>query len=166
MFTKSNLEKLEEKGVSFVVAAKLKTLKKDFKEELLTHFEEAKTADPELAHWIREYEIDGRRLIVNYSSKRAAKDSKDRERLIERITKKLKDGKVLVSDLISNSGTKKYLKIEKKGAKEATLNTEKIEQDRRWDGLHAVITNHPLKQVSAESVLERYKGMTANRRGF
>ena len=61
MFTKSNLEKLEEKGVSFVVAAKLKTLKKDFKEELLTHFEEAKTADPELAR----LEYENMRLMVD-----------------------------------------------------------------------------------------------------
>jgi transposase len=88
MFTKENLQKLEEKGVSFIVAAKLKTAKKELKEEVLKDLENAKLADPELRHWTREYEIDGRRLIVNYSDKRAAKDRSDRKRLVERVQKK------------------------------------------------------------------------------
>jgi transposase len=159
MFTKNNLKKLDEKGVSFIVAAKLKTMKKTLKQQVLHDFETIKLTNPELTEWTQEYELDGRRLIVNFSSTRAAKDSSDRQRLVERLEKKMKDGKVRLADLIVNSGTKKYLSIEKKGAKEATLNIEKIDQDSRWDGLHAVITNHCLEQAAAQHVLERYRGL-------
>ncbi len=159
MFTKKNLVRLDEKGVAFVVAAKLKGLSKALKEEVLADLEKAKAANPELIQWTHEYDLNGRRLIVSYSDKRAAKDSKERDRLVERIIKKTKDGKVRIADLITNSGTKKYLSIEKKGAKEATINTDKIAQDRRWDGLHGVITNQPLEKVSTTQVLERYRGL-------
>jgi transposase len=96
---------------------------------------------------------------VSYSKPRAEKDKKDRERLVERIKKKMKDGKVRVEDLIGNSGTKKYLKFEKKNEKVATLNEEKIKADAEWDGIHGAITNHEKKDVSAEEILIRYKGL-------
>ena len=159
MFTKDNLQKLEQKNVKFIVAAKLKGLKKSQKEEILSDIKAAKTLDPELSNWCKEYDLDGRRLVVNYSSKRAAKDAKDRERLVERVKKKMKNGKVPICDLINNTGTKKYLKIDKNGTKTASLNQEKIDLATSWDGLHGVITNHSQDSESSESILQRYRGL-------
>lgn len=159
MFTESNLTQLNEKKVKFIVAAKLKSTGKDLKEQILTDVESARGGDDKLSFWVKDYEYKGRRLVVSYSSKRANKDRKDRERLVERINKKMKDGKVRLSDLINNTGTKKYLKIEKKGAKEATLNEDKIKSDKRWDGIHGVITNHTSDTKSSMEVLEVYKGL-------
>jgi len=159
MFTKSNLSQLEEKKVQFIVAAKLKTMKTNIKEQILSDVSSAKNNDKELESWTQEYELEGNRLIVNYSKKRAAKDSKDRERLVERINKKMKDGKVVIADLINNSGTKKYLKIERKGAKEATLNQTKIDLEQRWDGIHGVITNYKSNTLSSLQILERYRNL-------
>lgn len=159
MFTKNNLQQLDEKGISFIVAAKLKGLNKSLKETILNDIEIAKQATPDLTQWTKEYTLNQRRLVVHYSGKRAAKDTSDRQRLVDRITKKMKDGKVRLADLVTNSGTKKYLSLEKKGAKYATLNNDKITLDSKWDGLHGVITNLPKKHADHQNILERYRGL-------
>ena len=56
-------------------------------------------------HWVKEFPHKKRRLIISYSSKRAKKDASDRSRLIERLVKKVKDGKVKIRDVIPNYGT-------------------------------------------------------------
>jgi transposase len=159
MFTKSNLSKLDEKKVKFVIAAKLRSMKMEMKEKFVGDVILTKESSENLEHFTKDYEYEGRRLVVSYSKKRADKDKKDRERLVERIKKKMKDGKVRLSDLINNTGTKKYLKLEKKGAKEATLNESKIEEDAKWDGIHGVITNHDTNDLSSEEILKKYKGL-------
>ncbi len=136
MFTKRNLSKLEEKQVKFIVAAKLKTMKKEYREEILSDVANALEANKALDSWSKDYEYKGRRLVVSYSHKRACKDKADRERLVERISTKMKDGKVPLSQLINNTGTKKFLKIDKSPTKQASLDQDKITQHARWDGIH------------------------------
>jgi transposase len=159
MFTRSNLDKLDEKKVKFIVAAKLKTLNSTFKNAITSEVQEALRENPELEGWTKDFEYEGRRLVVNYSKKRAHKDKKDRERLVDRISKKMKNGEVRLSDLINNTGTKKYLKLEKKGAKTATLNQDKIDNEALWDGIHGVITNHHGNDLTSEQILKRYRGL-------
>ena len=166
MFTENNLKKLEKKNVKFIVAAKLKTMKKEMKNLIIDDFEKLTQQYPNKEFISKEYIHNERRLIVSYSKKRAAKDKKDRDRLIERIKKKMKNGKVKLSDLINNTGTKKYLRIENKKETEqkgcsasATLNNEKIEADEKWDGLHAVITSDVSKEYSANEILDRYRDL-------
>ncbi len=159
MFTQENLSKLERKKVKFIVAAKLKTIKKAIKEQVVADVLQAKTDNTQLENFTKDYEYEGRRLVVSYSKKRADKDKKDRERLIERIEKKMTNGKVRLADLINNTGTKKYLKLEKKGAKEASLNTDKILEATKWDGIHGVITNHLSQELSSQEILKRYTGL-------
>ena len=62
----------------------------------------------------------------------------DRQRLIDRLMKKVRNNQISVKSLISNYGTKKYITVQKT---KATLNEQKIEEDSRWDGLHGVVTN-------------------------
>ncbi len=160
MFTKNNLQKLDDKKVKFIVAAKLKTMKKVVKDEITNDVAEALKEHNDIDGWTKDYTTDdGYRLIVNYSKKRANKDRKDRQRLIDRLEKKMKNGKVRLADLINNTGTKKYLKIDKKGSKEATLNEAKIVEHEKWDGIHAVITNHVDNNLSSEEILMRYRNL-------
>ena len=53
---------------------------------------------------------------------------------MEKIRKKMKNGRVCLMDLAGNKGVKKYLKWERKGIKTACLNEIKIEEEARWDG--------------------------------
>lgn len=159
MFTESNLKFLEERGVHFVISAKLKKMKKTTTENILNDIKNVlNESNGKIENWSGEYEYNGRRLVVGYSDKRAVKDRSDRNRLVERVKKKLKNGKVKAVDLVKNRGTKKYLKFS--GNKEvAILDEEKIEQESRWDGVYGIITSHNKSNVSGNEVFERYRGL-------
>lgn len=153
MFTDTNLSYLEDKGVKYVVAAKLKSLGKKDKDQILSNNYKADVLNNELI-WFREQSYKNRRLIISYSNKRAKKDYADRLRLVERVLKKSKDNKIKIKDLIPNYGSKKYINVTDNTA---TINNEKIELDSLWDGLHGVITN--IRDKSIKDILSRYKGL-------
>ena len=153
MFNQDNLAQMEALKVKYVVAAKLRGLNKILKQQILDstmfRLEEVRGE----AHWTNQFEVNkARRLIVSYSSGRAKKDQSDRERLLSRLEKKVKDGKLKVTDLIGNKGSRKYVKITKN---EARINYEKIGADALWDGLHGVITN--VKDETCAELLSRYR---------
>ncbi len=130
---------------------KIKTLPNKLKEEILESSElRAAVAGNEL-HWLKEFEHKNRRLIVSYTKNRALKDAKDRQRLIDRLMKKVKNGKIRIKDLIPNYGSKKFISIE---SGKAIVNEEKIEESARWDGLHGVITN---SDKNPTDMLSRYR---------
>lgn len=154
MFNERNLKLMEEEGIHYVVACKLKSLSKVKKEEILGQdFKPLSSVVAGEFHGIREFEQKGRRLIVSYSKSRAKKNSADRLRLVERLMKKVKNNSIPIKNLISNYGTKKYITIQKT---KAILNEEKIKEDSRWDGLHGVITNIGREQTPAQ-LLTRYR---------
>ena len=153
MFGRENLLKLESVGIKYVVSAPLKKLKSEIKRKILTEDFSPGVVSNEL-HWIKEYSYEKKRLIVSYSGKRARKDQKERERQVERLLSKAKDGKVKMKELIKNNGNKKFIRVVKD---EAKINYEKIEEDSRWDGLHGVISNHSEK--TAIELLEKYRGL-------
>ena len=157
MFTKDNLEKMENEGVKFIVAAKLKSMKNTEKEDILKALSSARalSTDKEFS-WSADRAYEGKRLIVSYSEKRAAKDRADRKRLVDRLLKLEKSGSIATSELINNSGTKKYLNV-KSGL--ATIDHDKIERDSRWDGLHAVMTNVSKETTPSSDILARYRGL-------
>jgi transposase len=153
MFVEKNLKLMDDENIQYVVAAKLKTLPKIKKEEVLGQ-DFSPTVVSDEFQWLKEFDHKERRLIVSYSSKRAKKDKADRKRLVDRLMKKVKNDQIAVTDLITNHGTKRYVKVEKGSAK---INEDKILQDSKWDGLHGVITN--IKDKSAKDLLERYRGL-------
>ena len=156
MFTRSNLEALDKKKMNFIVSAKLKNMKKEMVEEILNDVDALKG---EIESWIGEYKHNGRRLVVCYSKKCAEKDRKDRQRLLDRVRKKLDRNKVRVSDLVKNTGTKKYLKIERKNKEFATLDEEKIRREERWDGVFGIVSSHAREAVSGAEIFARYRGL-------
>lgn len=154
MFNEANLKLMEEKNIQYVVAAKLKGLNSEIKNQILSDDFAPGVVENEFI-WHKEYDLKNRRLIVSYSTKRARKDSFDRTRLVERVKKNIGNSKINISDIIPNKGTKKYLKIMKVG--EAVLSEDKIKADAKWDGLHGVITN--VKDINPEMILKRYKNL-------
>ena len=138
MFTEANLKKMEENGIGYVVACKLRVLPKKEKERITMESDYAAGEVEGDLYWMKEYEHKNRRLIVSYSAKRAEKDRKTRERLIERLMKKAKNGKVKAGALIGNNGSKKYVKVR---GEELDIDMGKMEEESRWDGLHGVLTD-------------------------
>ncbi|MCA9387373.1 IS1634 family transposase [Candidatus Dojkabacteria bacterium] len=153
MFSQENIKKLEEANIQYVVAAKLKNMSKDIKEEIL----KVKNENPKDEYKTIEITYKDKRLIVAYSPTRAKKDKQDRERLVKRLAKfTSKDGNIDLKKLVNNQGTKKYLKFNKENSNSATINSEKIELDSKWDGIFGYITN---SQSSADKIIERYKNL-------
>lgn len=149
MFVEKNLQYMEQKGIQYVVSAKLKALPKSKKEEIL---KQDFRVSPHTLNPIKTFEYKKRRLIVNYCEKRAKKDKKDRQRLIDRLMKKVKNQQLPIKSLIPNYGTKKYIKIEKT---KACLDENKIQQDSLYDGLYGIITN--IEDQSAEHLFARHR---------
>lgn len=155
MFSEDNLTKMEALKVKYVVASKLRSLKKEIKETILNSSTYKLREVCNEAHWINEFEMNNqRRLIVSYSSPRARKDRTDRDHIIENLKKNVKDGKLKITEIIHNKGVRKFITCAKN---EATINEDKIIQDAQWDGLHGVITN--VQDEYASQLLARYRDL-------
>ncbi|WP_341762373.1 IS1634 family transposase [Candidatus Tisiphia endosymbiont of Melanophora roralis] len=137
MFSKANLQALDEGGYRYIVAAKLKTLKKEKKEEILSEENYKPTVIGNDLTWIADLEHDGKLLITSYKSKRAINDAQERQKILDKINKTIGESGS-TKKLISNSGVKKYTSSENG---KSYIDAEKIEQDALWDGMHGVITN-------------------------
>ena len=151
MFSEGNLKKMEESGINYIVACKLRSLSKKEKDRITGDSDYTAGETGGDLYWMKEYDHKGRRLIVSYSTKRAAKDRKMRERLIERLMKKAKNGKVKTGELIGNNGSKKYVKVR---GEELDVDMGKVEEESKWDGLHGVITD---SDEGASKILSRYR---------
>lgn len=138
MMSEKNLQSLEEESIKYVIAAKLKKLPKNVREKVLKK-EGSEVSFDKDSYTLQQHTLpNNRRLVVTYSDKRARKDKKDRERVLEKVQKKIGSGKNM-KKLVSNRGYQKYLKAEGNG--KITLDKEKLAEEERWDGLHGLITN-------------------------
>ena len=154
MLNSDNLLALEEAKYEYIIGARLKNQKAAIKKQVLdlngykSHSEDSQVR-------IKDIPLDeNHRLIVSHSAVRARKDVYDREKAIKKLTEKLKKTKDIKS-LISNYGYKKYLNI--KSSSEISLNEKKLEEQKKWDGLHGITTNS--KNLTPKELLEQYRGL-------
>ena len=153
MFSKANLDLMEEMGISYVVAAPLRKLSKELKAEILKEEDYRLGFVEKDILWSKEIPYGTNRLIVSYSANRAKKDISDRQRLLDKLHKKLGEKKKL-KNLVSNRGYLKY--IEEDGKTVCQLNEAKITEEEQWDGMHGIVTNAP-KAEQAVALLHRYR---------
>jgi transposase len=166
--SRANLSALEAAPWDYVVAMPLRRSLKEAQQAQVLHTSLAAPCevDGELV-WMREFDWEGRRLIVTYSSKRAHKDRSDRQAIIDRLTAKLgagqkvdqKTGEIKLpkpnaQKLITNSGYLRYVEQADTGGA-FILDEDKIATDAAWDGLHAIVTNDTA--TSAKDLLARYR---------
>lgn len=157
MLSEDNLQLLEAMGKRYVVGARLKNTSEKDRANILdkSNYRPLSKADDKYEYSIKEIAAKGRRLIVCYNEKNAKKDAYDREKSIEKLLAKLKKEGTNPTNLISNYGYKKFLKL--KGEATVEINQEKIEKEKQWDGLHGVITNHP--DLTPEQIINQYHGL-------
>lgn len=154
MFSKENLELLEKNHCHYIIAAKLRKLPEEMQEKILASSSYQATLIDNALAWVTDLkygEDENKRLIIGYKTKRALKDRKDREAIVQKIQKKLSSSS-MGSKLINNAGVKKFVSHKNEGI--AFLDEKKILADAAWDGLHGVITN--LKNETANTILTRY----------
>jgi transposase len=100
------------------------------------------------------------RLIVGYSANRAKKDGHNREKGIKRLEKAYRSGNI-TKENINKRGYNKFLDISDNV--KVSINKERIEEDKKWDGLKGYLTN---TELSAKDVYEQYCGLWSVERAF
>lgn len=146
MMSDENLSEIENSKNQYVVAAKLKKIPKELRSKIL------KINKPISESAIEELTYKGRRVIIEYSPKRALKDRADRDRLIQKIKTKI-GTKSKTRKLVTNNGYLKYMDDEKEGR--VIFNEDKEKEEELWDGIHGIITND--FDAKAEELLSQYK---------
>ncbi len=162
--SKPNVEALQNAKFHFVIATKLRSMSKKLKINDIASYsplpnQESVSEDEKvLAHTLQHPQYDDTLLIATYSPKRAKKDKEDRERLIEKLKKKLSDGssESSIKKVVSNGGYKKFTNV-KKGS-EITIDEKAIEEDEKWDGFHGIAVSNSSK-LTVEEALARYRDL-------
>lgn len=150
---KRNIDLLRSGGYKFVVGGRIKKQGASVNEWVMSL--------PREDGKFYEYPLEsGDRMIVTYSSKRAAKDAYNRNKGVERLKKAYASGKI-TKDKINKRGYSKFLQIENDVA--VSINEEKIKEDEKWDGLKSYMTN---TKLAADKVVEQYHGLWVVERAF
>ena len=159
MFNKSNLEEFDKnKNMTYIVGAKIKTMNKSMKEQILKTDDFIELNDDTK---VKTLDYNGKKLLVSYSKKRAKQDRHDREKAIAKLKKRLEDSKSVKSQL-SNNGYKKYLQLQSSDKNKScdlsiALNEDKIAEDEAWDGLKGIVTNNDT--LSNEELIHQYSNL-------
>lgn len=152
LMNKSNISLLESGGYKYIVGARIKNETDGVKKWILS----LEKQDEEF----NETKKDEVRLIVGYSTKRAAKDKYNREKGVKRLQKAYKSGNI-TKENINKRGYNKFLEISENV--KVKINQEKINEDEKWDGLKGYITNTTLP---AKEVYEQYNGLWIIERAY
>lgn len=155
MLSAKNIDFLEAENLKYIVGARLKSLSEKFKEQIFLH-NFAKKHIFEISIDAETGEI-GKRLIVDFSDKRAKKDLFNREKLIKKLELKLAEKKEVVKK-------SKYLLLEKRG-KIAGIDRKKIELDKRHDGLKGYWTNLK-EEINPTEIIDQYHNLWKVEKAF
>lgn len=153
LLSKENIQLLEEKGYEYILGAKIKTESEAIKRKIVSL-----TLNNGETSFIQKQ--GNTRLIISYSESRARKDAYNRERGLEKLHKQIKSGKLTKSH-INNRGYNKFLEM--KGNVNLQIDNDKIEADKKWDGLKGYVTN---TKLTNEEVIENYKQLWQIEKAF
>ncbi|QSQ07943.1 hypothetical protein H0A61_00262 [Koleobacter methoxysyntrophicus] len=161
--SKLNLKRIVDRNYSYIFAARIKNMGRKIEEQVfdpegyivLNSEQDEKLLYKVIDH-INRFKQDGKtcelkeKLIITYSSKRAKKDQKDRERLIQKAKLLLKDQSKITAS--NKRGGRKYLK--NSGKEVWYLDQEAIARDERFDGYYGIQTNE--QDIKPQDALEAY----------
>jgi transposase len=143
LLSNNNIKELKNSGYQFIVGARIKNETRIVQKQIL-----ALDLKNGQNHTI--IKPAGERLIVSYTTSRASRDKKNRERGLKRLEQSISSGK-LSKKHINNRGYNKYLRID--GQIDISIDYEKFDQDGKWDGLKGYLTNTTLLP---DQVIENY----------
>lgn len=148
MLSSTNLCKLEENGFDYIVAARVKNLKKTIASQLISP-EGYTVLNEDISY--KTIKLDSASLIACHSKKREQKDIYDREITLQRLERILGTS---VKNKLRGSLKKPYVQLSKQST--IILDEEKLEEVKRFDGFFGFYTN---KDTNAETVISQYRGL-------
>lgn len=163
MLNNDNIAYLQNNGYKYILAARIKNLPNDLKEQIanLTFIDDGTIHTLEISKELNYKDKNNnkqslntkQRLILSYSSKRAKKDKYTRTKALEKIKEKLSKN-ITKSDL-KLSYYAKYLDVDDKCSIKYSLNESKIVEDEKLDGIKGFITND--FTLTPNEVIEHYQ---------
>ncbi|WP_457745340.1 IS1634 family transposase [Sulfurimonas sp.] len=166
MLNDANIAYLENNGYRYILGAKIKMLPNSIKEKIinLTFIDDSTTHEIEIDKIVKytqenqKYSLNiHQRLILTYSSKRAKKDKRLREKALERLKAKIEYSTNFTKKDLKLSHYAKYLDITDDCKVEFKLNHNKVLQDSKLDGLKGYITNDTT--LSHQDIIEHYQNL-------
>jgi len=143
LLSSDNVRELTLKGYEFILGARIKSESSAVKERITAlHLQDGESEVIEKG--------DGLKLVIGYSQKRADKDRHSREKGLIKLEKRIRTGR-LTKASINNRGYNKYLRLE--GEIAISIDHEKFNADRQWDGLKGYLTN---THLAKEQIIENY----------
>lgn len=152
LLSKSNIEELQQKEYEFILGARIKNEPAIIKKKILNLKLEQGQSEV--------IKKDNLKLIITYSEDRAKKDRYNREKGLRRLEKQLRRGRLTKAN-INNRGYNKFLKLE--GEINISINKDKLDQDKKWDGLKGYITNAKLNK---NQIIENYRHLWQIEKAF
>lgn len=155
-----NLKELDNRGMKYIIAARIKNTKKDIKEKIfdIDAYETISSSGTSEDGCIEEIKAriinsgKGDFLISYHSTKRARKDEYDREKNLEKIKKHLNS---TAKNKLTGALKKSYIKISKDCKIE--IDQQKLELEKRYDGFFGLRTN--IKNINPLAFLSSYRGL-------
>lgn len=180
--SKMNFKEIKSNGFDYIVSSRIKNMSKKIQEKILNDEgykkikkaqdeDDSESSKEEFRYKIIDYEnkvtyideesgkrekiILAEKLVCTYSSKRAAKDRRDRERAIEK-AKEVLDNQDY-GKLNNKKGYKKYINTKEKQSPEYSLDKAKIKNDSRFDGYYAIAYSR--LDLSPQEVIGQYHNL-------
>lgn len=146
LLSSNNIKDLQENQYQFILGARIKNESEAIKSLIFkTNLDNNEFTAIEKSESLK--------LIISYSDKRAKKDEYNRKKGLERLEKKIKTGKLTKSN-INNRGYNKYLKMD--GEINVSIDNEKFEKDKKWDGLKGYVTNC---ELTPKEIIDSYSNL-------
>lgn len=152
LMNQNNVALLESGNYKYIIGARIKNESNEIKAWALS----LEKLDGEFKETLKGQA----RLVVGYSANRAKKDRHNREKGVKRLEKAYRSGSI-TKENINKRGYNKFLEISDNV--KVSISREKIEQDEKWDGLKAYLTN---TKLPAREVYEQYSGLWSIERAF
>ena len=145
LLSEVNLAALEKAGMYYIVDEKLKSLPAALKHKIvdLDRYVSEGSGNKKVLSLSHQ----SRRIVVNHCERRATKVRSDRDKALMKLKQRLARSKN-PKTMLSNYGYKRFIDLN--GQSSVEINSNKINDAAKWDGLHGVITNLSEKHEAAE----------------
>lgn len=124
MLSEKNLSALEERGLHYIVGARLKSLPKSLCDKI-TSLDFSRDSTREITH-------KNRRIVISYSASRAKRAVSLRERSVVRLEKLI----------AKNQAVRKHQYLDFTIKEKPTINIVAVTEASRWDGIKGYVTNN------------------------
>ena len=135
---------LEKEKIPYILGARMRKVK-EVRQDVLSRagryrevYPEGRSSKDPSPLKVKEVLVDDRRYILCLNERQARKDAADRQSIIDALSEKIKSNP---KSLVGNKGYRKYLSLDRDTV---SLNQEKVEEEKRFDGKWVLKTNTSL----------------------